>query len=153
MKKIIIIFVIIIAILGSFCYIYAQKKITDNRKIANYGKYNTLLNKEMLGTDLASLINESIDKNKSNEVKDDNGLYIENDENSIIIEIKFMDSDSPIRSEKIYFNGIQRFIELYGSSNFKCTKVEFHKKTHEVKYLYFEEIDDSAQSNDNINKQ
>ena len=152
MKKIVIIFVISIAILGSICYSYSQKKISDNKKIANYDKYQKMLNTQILGTDLASLINESIDKNKDNEVKDDdNGLYIENDTNSIIIDVKFLDSDSSIRDEKIYLNGIHRFVELYGSSEFKCTKVEFHKKTYEIKYLSFEEISDSEDANNTAN--
>ena len=151
MKKIVLIFVIIIAILSSFCYIYSQKKITKNKKIASYDKYQKLLDTEIPGTDLASLINESIDKNKTNEVSSENGLYIENDDNSMIIEIKFIESDNPIRGEKIYLNGIDRFIELYGSSNFKCTKVDFHKKNCEIKYLYFEEMPDSENTNTNSN--
>ena len=151
MKKIVLIFVIIIAILSSFCYIYSQKKITKNKKIASYDKYQKMLDTEIPGTDLASLINESIDKNKTNEVSSENGLYIENDDNSMIIEIKFIESDNPIRGEKIYLNGIDRFIELYGSSNFKCTKVDFHKKNYEIKYLYFEEMPDSENTNTNSN--
>ena len=151
MKKIVLIFVIIIAILSSFCYIYSQKKITKNKKIASYDKYQKLLDTEIPGTDLASLINESIDKNKTNEVSSENGIYIENDDNSMIIEIKFIESDNPIRGEKIYLNGIDRFIELYGSSNFKCTKVDFHKKNYEIKYLYFEEMPDSENTNTNSN--
>lgn len=151
MKKIVLIFVIIIAILSSFCYIYSQKKITKNKKIASYDKYQKLLDTEIPGTDLASLINESIDKNKTNEVNSENGLYIENDDNSMIIEIKFIESDNQIRGEKIYLNGIDRFIELYGSSNFKCTKVDFHKKNYEIKYLYFEEMPDSENTNTNSN--
>ena len=151
MKKIVLIFVIIIAILSSFCYIYSQKKITKNKKIASYDKYQKMLDTEIPGTDLASLINESIDKNKTNEVSSENGLYIENDDNSKIIEIKFIESDNPIRGEKIYLNGIDRFIELYGSSNFKCTKVDFHKKNYEIKYLYFEEMPDSENTNTNSN--
>ncbi len=151
MKKIVLIFVIIIAILSSFCYIYSQKKITKNKKIASYDKYQKLLDTEIPGTDLASLINESIDKNKTNEVSSENGLYIENDDNSMIIEIKFIESDNPIRGEKIYLNGIDRFIELYGSSNFKCTKVDFHKKNYEIKYLYFEEMPDLENTNTNSN--
>ncbi len=146
MKKIVVIFVIIIAILGSICYIYSQKKITENKKIANYDKYKTMLNKEFAGTDVASLINESIDKNKSNNVEDNNGLYIDNNENTFIIEIKFLDADSLIRGEKIYLNGVQRFVDLYGTAKFKCTKVEFHKKTHEIKYLCFEEEKDNQEN-------
>lgn len=150
MKKIVVIFVIIIAILGSICYIYSQRKVTYNKKIANYGKYKTMLNTDILGTDIASLINESIDKNKSNKVEAKDGLYIDNGENSFIIEIKFLDADSLIRVEKIYLNGVQRFVELYGTSKFKCTKVEFHKKTYEIKYLCFEEENTETQENTEV---
>lgn len=140
MKKISIIFVIIIAILGMFCYIYSQKKISQNEMVANNKEYTSLLETEIAGTDLATLINKTINKNESNEVQKENGTYIENDTNSIIIEIKFIDSENTIRMESIYKNEVSKFIELYGSSKFKCTKVELHEKTNYVKYLYFEEI-------------
>ena len=140
MKKIIIFFVIIIAILGMFCYIYSQKKISQNELIANNKEYTSLLNKEISANDLASLINKTINKDEANKIIKDNGLYVENDTDSIIMEIKFIDSENIIRTENIYKNDIAKFIELYGSSKFKCTKVEFHEKTKFVKYLYFEEV-------------
>ena len=56
------------------------------------------------------------------------------------VEIKFKDSDNIFRIEQIYNNGIQKFINLYSNLNFKCTKIEYHKKTNLISYMYFEEV-------------
>ena len=90
--------------------------------------------------DLASLINKSANLNEQNNVlKDSNGNYIDNKQNSISIEIKFIDNDEIIKSEKIYANGMDKFVELYGNSKFNLKKLEYHNKTKIVKYAYFEE--------------
>ena len=82
-----------------------------------------------------------IDKNTKNNVsKNEKGYFEDNDTNSIIVEIKFKDSDNIFRIEQIYNNGIQKFINLYSNLNFKCTKIEYHKKTNLISYMYFEEV-------------
>ena len=140
MKKISIFFVIIIAFLCSIWYLYNSAKISER----NRNEYNSYLenhlNKEISGSDLATLINKSINQNEKNEVlKDGNGIYFDNDTNSISIEIKFKDNDEIIKSEKIYKNGMDKFVELYGNSKFNLKKLEYHNKTKIVKYAYFEE--------------
>ena len=131
MKKILIFFVVVIAILCTIWYIYSMHKLQRQEKNV-YNKYlESNLNKDISGTDLASLINKSANLNEQNDVlKDSNGNYIDNKQNSISIEIKFIDNDEIIKSEKIYANGMDKFVELYGNSKFN-TKI--------AKYAYFEE--------------
>ncbi len=141
MKKISIFFVIIIAILSSIWYLYNSEKISERNR-SEYNSYlENHLNKEISGSDLATLINKSINQNEKNDVlKDGNGIYFDNDTNSISIEIKFKDNDSIIKGELISKNGTERFVELYGNAQFKLTKLEYHKQTKIVKYAYFEEV-------------
>ena len=66
--------------------------------------------------------------------------YIENEKNSIKIEIKFKESDKTYAMEAISELGYESFVKNYSNMNFICTKKEYHKKTNQIKYLLFEQI-------------
>lgn len=141
MKKYIILSIIVIIAISSIYYLFNNYKVTAMQVENNNKMYTEIYNKEITGSSLATIINKTLDKNEKNEVKkDNNGYYISNNENSIIIEIKFQDSDDIFRVEQITKNGIENFIKLYSNLNFKCTKIEYHKKTNYISYLYFEQI-------------
>lgn len=142
MKKILIcilsIFLVIICIVGYS--VYTKNENTAQISVDNK-TYESYYNKEVLGTDIISIINKATDSNEKNEVKfGKDGNYIENDKNSIRIEIKFQELDKVITMERINSVGIEKFWSNYGALSFKCTKIEYHEKTHRVKYMYFEEI-------------
>ena len=106
----------------------------------NNSVYSNLYQKELSGNELATIMNKTLDNNEKNNIeKDENGNYINNNNNSINIEIKFKQSDNIFSMETIYKNQISKFIELYGQVKFKCIKLEYHSKTNMIKYLYFEE--------------
>lgn len=141
MKKYIILIIIVIIGVSTIAYLFANYKMNNIQANENNKTYTDILNKEISGSDLASIINKTIDQNEKNEItKDKNGYYIENEENSIIIEIKFKDSEDIFRLEQISKGGIENFIKLYSNLKFKCTNIEHHKKTNFVQYVYFEEI-------------
>lgn len=142
MKKIIIcilsIFLIVICIV--VYGVYQKNENTAQIGVDNktYESYN---NKEVLGTDIISIINKATDSNKKNDIKiGEDGNYIDNGKNSIRIEIKFLELDKVITMERINNVGIEKFWSNYGALSFKCTKIEYHEKTHRVKYMYFEEV-------------
>ena len=142
MKKYVLIILtivfVIVAIIGYKVYEY---KVTQNDVANNNKTYNNFYEKEVLGTDVATLINKAIDNNKKNSVeKSEDGYYIDNNTNSVNIDIKFKDLDSPISMEKIDKLDSIRFVQNFGGFSFKCTKIEYHKKTGNVKYMYFEQI-------------
>ena len=141
MKKISIIILCIIAIISGVAYGFANYKAKQGERNINNSIYANLYEKDINGNDLATIINKTLDNNEKNNIeKDENGIYKDNNKNSIKIEIKFKQSDNIISIEKIYNSKISRFIELYGQVMFKCTKIEYHTKTKLGKYLYFEEI-------------
>lgn len=142
MKKIVIfillIMLTIVAIIGANVYNYNIKK---NEAIRNNKKYESFYNVEILGTDLASLINKIEDSNVKNNVeKDENGKYIDNKENSIKLEVKFLETEEIIQLETIKKIGMKQFIQNFGAMSFKCTKIEYHQKTGKVKYMFFEQM-------------
>ena len=142
MKKIIIcilsIFLIIICIVVYGVY---QKNENTAQIGVDNKTYESYENKEVLGTDIISIINKATDSNKKNDIKiGEDGNYIDNGKNSIKIEIKFLELDKVITMERINNVGIEKFWSNYGALSFKCTKIEYHEKTHRVKYMYFEEV-------------
>ena len=135
MKKIIIcilsIFLIIICIVVYGVY---QKNENTAQIGVDNKTYESYENKEVLGTDIISIINKATDSNKKNDIKiGEDGNYIDNGKNSIRIEIKFLELDKVITMERINNVGIEKFWSNYGALSFKCTKIEYHEKTHRVK--------------------
>lgn len=72
--------------------------------------------------------------------KDEQGKYIDNQQDSINIDIKFIDDDVIYNIEKIYISGVDKFLSYYRLIKFKCTEIQYHKFTKKVKYMKFEQI-------------
>ncbi len=141
MKKFIIFLLIVLIIVATVSYVYFNYKLNYNEtKRQNY-QFESYYNQEIFGPDLATAINKATDSNKKNEVqKNSKGGFIENDTNSIKIDIKFLDDDKIHEMEEISNSGIPTFIQYYNQIKFKCTKIEYHQKTNLVRYMLFEQI-------------
>ena len=142
MKKIYIFLIIIVIII-----VYAFSKYSEYKnkysEIKNFNsQYEKFLNRDISGTDLTSVINKAVDDNQRNLIdKDENGRYKKNDINSISIDVKVTDlkEDTIIPMENIYNGGMNKFVSLYNTINFKCTKVEYNS-TKKISYMLFEQI-------------
>lgn len=141
MKKIVIFFAIVIIIISGIFYVYLNYKAEYNMSKKANLEFENYLNEEVYGTDLATVINRAVDTNKKNEVEKNNkGIYLNNDKNSISIEIKMTDDDSIYQMETIYNGGIQNFINYYSNIKFKCVEIRYHSSTHKVRYMLFEQV-------------
>ena len=143
MKKQFFIILIILCIIVAIIAFNIYNGIRLKNLAKDYNKtYESYYEQEILGTTLISIINKTIDQNEKNEIeKEENGIYyIDNGENSIQIQIKFLESDNVIKMEDIEEQGTENFIQFFATSTFKCTKLEYHQKTNMVKSLYFEQI-------------
>ena len=140
MKKIFIflaIVVIIVAIVGVRYISYKSEYNAVRRENADFEKYK---DQEVYGLDVASIMNKAVDKNTKNKIeKDDNGNFMQNDENSIEIEIYMSDNETTYKMENIYDAGTEQFVQYYGKIKFKCSNIEYHKKTGRIKYILFEQ--------------
>lgn len=133
-----IIFIIICATCAFLINIRAEK---NEIKKAN-SQYEEYLNKEVLGTDVASLISKAIDENERNNIqKDEKNYYIENEENSIKIDLKMITIEKTYPMEEIYNNNITSFVQNFNTIKFKCTSIEYHNKTGRVSKIVFEELE------------
>lgn len=142
MKKIIgmiIITVLIIVTVAIYNYNAYKSDLLSKQQLNQ--EYENFIEGEIVGTSLITLINRTMDLNNKNNVQvDKNNLYIENDTNSIKIDVKFLESDDTFPMESIAKQGSEMFIKNYAAASFKCTKKEYHEKTDMIKYLLFEQI-------------
>lgn len=131
------IFLLIVAILSNIYYNRQKITILANQTNKEYESYTE---NEIMGSSLMTLMNKAINQNeKQGVLKDKQNRYIENEENSIRIEIKFLESDKTYDMEAIVNLGPEQFIKNYNSMIFKCTKKEYHEKTKMIKYMLFEQ--------------
>ena len=92
--------------------------------------------KTLYGADVLTIINKAIDNNKNNEVeKDKDGFYIENDTNSIKVEITFLSKDEEDNINEVIYQmenlektGLSDFIAGFGVTEFECTKLEYNSQ-------------------------
>lgn len=140
MKKILIFIVsIVIITISAMAVKYINYKSEQAKIKENNLEYETYLNKQILGTELTTFINKAVDNNKKYNVpKDEQGFYIQNDTNSIEIEIKITDDDNLYKMETLYGGGMVNFVQYYNSIYFECTNIKYNK-LGKVNYLLFEQ--------------
>ncbi len=140
-KKILVIlgiFIIILIFVVSLLYNY-DKQV---KKAQNFNsQYELYYEKTILGTDFATLLNKVADYNEKNGIdKDENNRYYLETDDSISVQVKFLEKEEPVKMEDILFQDMENFIKFYATSSFKCTKIEYHDENKQVKSLYFEQI-------------
>lgn len=131
-KSLIISFIVILIILivgvaiAGFNYKNLQMK---KQEIAKFNLTYEEYNKENLnGLDITTLINKATSHNEKNKIlKDEEGLYKLDEENSIEIYVKMIINDTTYRMERINNLGMGSFIEYFGEVRFKCIDVQYHK--------------------------
>ena len=113
MKKfLVILLVLVILLLVEIYSVYTYRSgIVAAQKLNNeYKEYEGI---QVLGTELISIINKTIDVNNRNEIpRDDNNYYIDNEENTIKIHIQFVYKDEvkTLEMEDIEKSGTEAFI-------------------------------------------
>lgn len=141
-KTIFIILIVVMCIVAYVAFNYNSYKVQALRTSKLNKEYENFTQNEILGTSLITLINKAIDSNEKNNVSKNNwGRYIDNNENSIQIEVKFLEADETFDMEAINKLGTEQFIKNYGAMAFKCTNKEYHKTTNNIKHLLFEQIE------------
>lgn len=146
MKKIVIIFGIIIV---SLILIISVSLIENSKNLSNIKAYNKqyeeYYQKTVYGTDVMTLINRATDQNLRNEIeKDEKGYFIENDINSIKLEIKLLSEEKLLtyQMETLMNVGLEGFVKNFNLIKFKCTQIEYHNSTKKIKKIVFEQIEE-----------
>ena len=144
MKKQLLIIITIFIIVLALTYGLLISKRNEKAEVQKNNKYyENYLGKELLGTELATIMGKAIEENLNNNVqKDENGLFIENNENSIKIDLKMITIDKTYPMEVIYNNDITLFVQNFNLIKFKCTNIEYHKETGLISKIIFEQIEE-----------
>lgn len=146
MKKILICLIIVLIVITIIATMYVSNNNKSLEKIKNTNQeYEIYLEKTVFGTDVTTIINKAINQNEKNNIsKDEKGMYIENDENSIKVELIMLNEDkkTTYQMETLQKAGIQGFIKNFNLINFKCSKIEYHEKTKLIKKVIFEQIEE-----------
>lgn len=141
MKKFIILFSVILIIVAIVAINYKEFQREKNSVNAYNLEFEKNFQKEILGLDLTTIINKVINNNEKNNVEmGQDKKYLNNGKDSISIDIFMTDTDEIYSMEMIYNGGVEDFVQHYGNIYFKCTKIEYHKETGKVSYLYFEQV-------------
>lgn len=140
MKKILaLILLIVLVVVGIFAINYKnlQKK---KEEVRNFNLIYENYNKDNLnGLDITTLINKAISNNEKYMVpKDEEGLYILDDENSIEIYVTMIINETTYKMERINTLGMNSFVAYFGQVRFKCTDIQYHKKTGKIASMTFE---------------
>ena len=141
MKKIAIFFLVIIIIIAGISYMYLNYKTNYYTAKKQNSYFDGYYNQEFYGAEIATIVNKAFDNNLTSKVeKDSKGKFIENDTDSIKVDIKIIDNNTIYDMETLYSGGMDKFVQYYNTIKFKCTKLEYHKSTGKVKYMYIEQI-------------
>lgn len=146
MKKVFICLLIALIVITIIVVLYISN---NNRtlyeiKQANQ-EYELYLNKTVFGTEVTTIINKAINGNEKNGIpKDEKGFYIENDTNSIKVELIMLNEDKKetYQMETLQKAGITGFIKNFNLIDFKCTKIEYHEKTKLISKIVFEQLEE-----------
>lgn len=130
-----LLFIVVILVIVRYNNFQSRKKslISFNKQYEDYNKDS------INGYDVVSIINNAISNNEKYEInKNDEGIYILDDEYSIEIYITMIINNTTYPMEKINKLGMNQFIMNFGNVEFKCTDIQYHKKTGRVKSMTFE---------------
>ena len=142
MRKNVVIISLILMIIIIICIVGINlNSKTSKSVLQTNSEYEQYLNREIYGTDVITLINKATSSNEINKIsKDEKGLYIDNNQNSIKIDIVMITNEEKnettvYKMEAISKVGITEFIKNFNTATFRCTKREYHNQTGNIKYI------------------
>lgn len=140
MKKILAVILIVMIIIVTFFVLNYKNLQTKKQEINNFNLVYENYNKDNLnGLDITTLINKATSNNEKYSIpKDEQGLYVLDDEYSIEIYVTMIINETTYRMERIDSLGINSFVAYFGQVSFKCTDVQYHSKTGRIASMTFE---------------
>ncbi len=142
-KPIIILIILLIVIIAPLTLMIAQYRAEQNEIKQFNSKFEEYLDKDIWGTDVASLINYAIDNNEKYEIeKDENRKYIDDDKYCVKVQIKLESAGEEEElieydMETIASLGTERFVMNFNLLKFKCTEIIYNSYGR-VSKIFFE---------------
>ncbi len=151
MKKTALYILIAAFIIVLVLYVNISNAIEKQKKTDNFNsQYELYLNRNLSGTEIATIINKAIENNEKNgNKKDEKGFYIDNNETTIEVELNMINYGqedeivyNTYKMEAIKGIGITEFLDNYNTAKFKCIKIDYHQKTGQVSKITIEQQKD-----------
>jgi hypothetical protein len=145
MKKYFVTILTVLLVISLIIVVNINNNNKAEKEKQSYNNEFEFYNKEdVLGTDITTIINKAINQNIKHDVKkDENGFYINNNINSIAINVSFESiTDNPkiYKMEELEQKGLEDFNKLFGSSYYKCTQVTYHESTGLIESMTFKAV-------------
>ncbi len=137
MKKIVFSIILITIIILVVIVVGINGNRAKEKEIAEFNlQFEKFKGKTMYGADVLTIINSARENNTNyNIARNEQGLFLENDENSIKIEIILLSKNKEGEiEERIYpmetleKAGLTTFISSFGLTNFECSNIEYNKQ-------------------------
>ena len=140
MKKYLVIILIIMSIIATIVVVNYKNYQSKIKEISKFNIEYEYYNRDNLnGLDITTIINKAISNNEKYAIpKDEEGLYVLDDEYSIEIYIKMIINDTTYKMEKFQNSVINSFVRYFGEDSFKCTDIQYHKKSGRISSMTFE---------------
>ena len=141
MKKSLILILIIIVVATVFFILNYKEYEINQIDLNNFNLTYEEYNKDNLnGLDIMTVMNQATSNNEKYEItKDENGLYILDDEYSIEIYITMVINNETYRMERFTTSETSSsFIRLFGDIKFNCKNITYHQKSGRVASMEFE---------------
>ena len=139
MKKFFLVIVIIVIAISAVVFFEYKEYQTKKREIESFNAQYEMYNKEDInGLDVISVINKATSNNEKYEIpKDENGIYLLDEEYSIEIFVVLELDELTLNMEKIISSDITNFVRHFGEIDFKCSEITYHEKTGRVATMTF----------------
>ena len=139
MKKTIIVILSILLIMLISIYMNYRQVLSGKLQARKFNQDYEFFNKEsILGTDVTTMINKAIDNNEKHNIKkDENGLYISDNDYAIKIYVYMIIDEKTYPMEELVKAGLDSFTRYFGEVHFKCTDVKYHKSTGRISEMTF----------------
>ncbi len=144
-KTILILSILLLSMLLIVCVSITKNQENLSNIQKENAEYERYKQKEVFGTEVASIIHKAINHNIKYEIpQDEKGFFIPNNTNSIKVEIKLQDEKElkTYQMETIQKVGTEGFVKNFNLITFKCTNIEYHEQTKRVAKLVFEQIEE-----------
>ena len=140
MKKSLILILIIIAVIIAVGILNYKEYEISQIDLKNFNLTYEEYNKDNLnGLDVTTVMNKAKSNNEKYEIpKDENGIYILDDEYSVEIYITMIINGETYRMETFSQETLSSFIRFFGDVSFKCTNISYHEKNGRVASMTFE---------------
>lgn len=126
----------------------SDRNIKNNENTRFNIQFENFSGKTIYGADVLTIINKAIDNNEENAIqRDENGLFIANDENSVKIELILLSTDSEGKVNEVTYQmenlekaDLNKFVSSFGLTKFECTSIEYNSKKR-VSKIYVKQLE------------